>query len=132
MTDEETEAPVYWPDGSRPLFGPGDPWELNARIRWIRSPGGLLILSQGYREAAEWLFEDVRRERRSPDFAVYPIAFLWRHHIELTLKNIIANGKRLHNEKPEFDAVHGLLGLWKDAKPYVEESGPPDAPEMAI
>ncbi len=44
---------------------------------------------EGYRRGARLLVEHVDEHARDQDFLVYPIMFLYRHHIELALKNII-------------------------------------------
>lgn len=44
---------------------------------------------EGYRCGARLLVEHVTEHARDQDFLVYPIIFLYRHHVELALKNII-------------------------------------------
>jgi hypothetical protein len=65
-----------------------------------------------------------RARRASPDFAVFPLAFLWRHCIELSLKEIIAVGRRQDGGRWGFPEHHRLLDLWNAAKPYVIQTGP--------
>jgi hypothetical protein len=69
----------------------------------------------------------------SPDYVVFPLVFLWRHHLELALKDVIALGKLLldESESSAFPAHHRLGELWQVAKPYIVKHGSPDAPELA-
>jgi len=86
---------------------------------------------QGYRKAATAVFEHAVSTRTSPDFLVFPMAFLWRHHLELVLKDIIALGSRLAGEPWGFPPGHGLMKLWKEARPHIIQCGDPNAPELA-
>ena len=45
--------------------------------------------TEGYRRGARLLVEYVAENARDQDFLVYPILFLYRHHIELALKNLV-------------------------------------------
>lgn len=75
--------------------------------------------------------QQVVEDRLSPDLAVFPLAFLWRHHIELALKDIIIDGRKLAEESLGHPAGHGLVNLWNKARPYIEACGDPNAPELA-
>jgi hypothetical protein len=86
---------------------------------------------EGYRKAAVALFESTAATYTSPDYLVFPIAFLWRHHVELALKDIIAVGRQLAGEPWGFPAHHRLLALWDDARPHIIQCGDPEAPELA-
>jgi hypothetical protein len=82
----------------------------------------------GYRKAAVGLLERVRAGCQSPDYHVFPIAFLWRHHLELALKRIIAVGQQLADEPSKMPANHRLIELWESALPYIRALG--DAPDI--
>ena len=127
-----------WPDVPRLCFADGGPPHLDACLNWALSlPGsgassGAQLYIHGYRRAAEALFSHVDRcERMSPDYIVFPLVFLWRHHLELALKNVIASGRELQGENPTFPAHHRLRDLWNTAKAYVVVYGDPEAPELA-
>jgi hypothetical protein len=92
----------------------------------------------GYERAADCLFEEVakrtKKEKQNRDvldvypiitehWFVYPIYFLYRHLIELSLKDIL---RSQHEQKPLppehaklIDASHEPLTLWEAAKPGV-------------
>jgi hypothetical protein len=50
-----------------------------------------------------------------------PIGFLYRHYLELRLKTIIGQGKKLLNRCPGFPEDHYLDLLWKTARKIIEE-----------
>lgn len=119
-----------WPDVPRLCFGPGPEWTLNACVGWARSGPGLHSYVEGYRRAALALFEEALSGTVSPDVVVFPLAFLWRHHVELALKDLIATGRALQGDESGFPQGHKLMSLWWEAKPYVLFCGSDDAPEL--
>lgn len=89
----------------------------NARL--LSDPDAYTI---GYRRAAEHLVQYVLAHQGEPGSLVYPIVFLYRHHVELALKRIIywAPGiLRRDLTKPEQDHLraHDLRQLWHDLEP---------------
>lgn len=130
MNDEL--PPMAWPDVPRLCFGPGDPFQLNACVGWVQSrPHDMHGYVEGYRKAAVALFESVVASNESPDYLVFPLTFLWRHHVELGLKDIIAAGRQLAGEPWAFPTnQHRLLTLWNEARPHIIKCGDPAAPEL--
>lgn len=124
--------PMAWPDVPRICFGPGDPAHLDACVGWVQSrPHDMHGYVEGYRSAAVALFQSAVDAHVSPDYLVFPMAFLWRHHVELALKDIIAVGRQLAGEPWGFPPQHRLLDLWDEAKAHVVRLGDPAAPELA-
>ena len=87
----------------------------NADIgKWMtdRSP----FYQFGYRMAAEKLVQDYKYlEQIEKDTLVFPIIYLYRHHIELTLKDIIYQTQTLLQASNRYDAGHHrLLDLWDE------------------
>jgi hypothetical protein len=84
--------------------------------------------TEGYRRGAQLLVEHVVGSHRDQDYLVYPIIFLYRHHIELTLKDIILRTPYLIDrpltgvEKQHLDR-HRLDLLWQDLKPLLSAVG---------
>ncbi len=82
---------------------------------------------QGYLKAVILLVDHLEKEALATDFwskasVIYPIMYLYRHHIEISIKDIVAlarsftwvgaaNPKRLG---------HSLVDLWKEFLGYVE------------
>ena len=80
--------------------------------------GDLTAFALGYREAANRLAKEFMRSARTPDYAGYPILYLYRHSLELYLKAIVYRGARimglLGKTQPEVSKLfkhHGLLTL---------------------
>jgi hypothetical protein len=72
---------------------------------------------------ARRLVEYVSENGREQDYLVYPILFLYRHHIELALKNIIRRATYVldrpltKSESKNLNHGHQLDLLWLDLKP---------------
>lgn len=128
---DDERAPLLWPDVPRRCFSDGPNPLLNACVQWVQSGRhGMFGYVEGYRRAACAVYEVSVATNTSPDYTVFPIAFLWRHHIELALKDIIAIGRYLQGEGAEFPPHHFLLRLWQEARPHIARCGAEDSPEL--
>ena len=79
--------------------------------------------AQGYKKAVIILIE---KYKRSTDPTLYkllafPIFFLYRHFIELLLKEIIISFIDLKNQKNKVPTTHNLSKLWKEVNPIIKE-----------
>lgn len=81
----------------------------------------------GYKQAADKLVEDVRSI--SIDSVVYPIVFLYRHHVEISLKAIIEDGYFLLYGENKNHKGHHLIELWATAKTIAKEIWNEEFPE---
>jgi len=109
------------PRKSDVLFGPGTDWQANACVSGIDN---VMAYQDGYRRGAFLLAEYVCDAGEGQDFLVYPIVYLYRHHIELTLKSIISTCCSLISYKltaKELDTLgrHDLAKLWSLARPLL-------------
>ena len=100
-------------------------WHNNACLN-VRPTGDELAYTEGYRRAARCLVEHVSKTGRSQDFLVYPVIFLYRHNIELCLKEIIQAALQLLNRNADEKQKKNLNGhrlddLWRDAKSLLSE-----------
>lgn len=80
----------------------------------------------GYREAADILIAHVEETGTHQDALVFPIIFLFRHHLELFLKAIIVTMRHvLDLQTPTSSELmtHDLRQLWNWAKPLIAELG---------
>jgi hypothetical protein len=103
-----------------PLFKADDnDWKNNARILPEHYRGEFYIV--GYKKAADNLVAHVISTGCDQDTLIYPIAFLYRHYLELLFKNIIENGYKLLNRKNEYPKNHYLDTLWTNAKDIINE-----------
>jgi hypothetical protein len=93
-------------------------WQNNACL----GEGDEFAYREGYRRGAQALIRVVENTQIDQDFLVYPIVFLYRHHIELALKRIIRQSPYLI-ERPltKIESVHldqhRLDWLWQDFRP---------------
>jgi hypothetical protein len=92
--------------------------ELNARLPKGKDSGHFYI--EGYRLAAEFLIERIADTGFDQDFLVYPICFLYRHYVELSLKDIIGTGQELVDEDSAPPGGHELRRLWAKARIHIE------------
>jgi hypothetical protein len=97
-----------WPDVPRLCFGDGDDHDLNACVSWVLGMNDIYPYAEGYRRAAAALFETAAARHESPDYILWPMAFMWRHYLELALKDTILRGRALEDE-PQ---VSTELDLW--------------------
>lgn len=116
---------TVWPDVPRTMFGPGPEGQLNACVDWLgqRDDGGLDAYTRGYRRAAEVLLSHARRSGESPEVLLWPMAFLWRHHLELSLKQIVLVGCEIAEAARPNLASHDVEKLWRLALPHIRQVG---------
>lgn len=112
MTNQNNEFPS--------LFQPVDTdWINNARI--VKADYRIEFYIQGYKKAADILVNHVLSTGTDQDTLVYPIVFLYRHYLELLLKNIIENGAKLLDTEEEPKKNHHLDDLWNIAKSIINK-----------
>jgi hypothetical protein len=100
------------------LFGSGTDWQANA---CVASGFDDIIYQDGYRQAALYLVEYLCDKGSRQGFLIYPIIYLYRHHIELTLKSIIRTAYSLLATGKSSDPLtqHDLSKLWTLARPLL-------------
>ena len=89
---------------------------------------------EGYRLGADLLVDHVGSLNRNHDLLVFPVVFLLRHHLELQLKSIVRDGRRLFDIDAENATGHSLRKLWRIARALmvkVDDSYPSTEPEYA-
>ena len=101
------------------LFKAGVEWWLNACLDPFHADW--YAYTEGYKRAANVLVEHVRGKRSDLDVLVYPIIFLYRQCMELRLKHIIGNGRRLLDQTGKYPKHHKLDKLWGEARKILEE-----------
>jgi len=124
MTDvDSTEKTQPWPQKGDSLFGEGELWIFNAVIRGDRR---FLAYIEGYKRAGDGIWEGIERNPSSAgvDYLVFPMIFTYRHYIELSIKDVLAEGKFLDSTFPEFPPHHKLRELWTMAKGTIKQIGP--------
>ena len=122
MDDSLTPEP---PRKDDVLFQDGlEDWWNNACLNVIAG-GDEHGYTEGYRRGARLLVEHVMEHQRDQDYLVYPIIFLYRHHVELALKNIISHmpyvlDQKLTEAEEKHLGKHRLDLLWQNLKPKLD------------
>lgn len=112
---------LNWPDKKKSLFSKRKDWWNLARIKITNLDEGFSVYSQAYKDAADILVEHTKKDKTSINFLVYPILFLYRHYIELALKELIyVASQYLEKEQSAFNS-HDLIFLWNKAKKLISE-----------
>lgn len=117
------------------FVGTAERWWLNASLSWTHgSQEALDSYAQGYRQAAEHLGRAAAR-RHSPfviDTVLCPLVFLWRHYIEIRLKEIIVSASLLLGEPPSTaEKSHSLDLLWQKARSLINRVLNPSEKKLA-
>lgn len=100
---------------------------LVTRHAWSR----LVVMMNGYREAANMLVERATEHRSDGDSLLYPIIFCYRHSLELELKYVLVTYGRHAGEGPDWQN-HDLDRLWPSVRRVIEYFDPdPDPSETA-
>lgn len=114
-TPEPSSPPKFpWLRPGDKLFVAGDEWWLNAHLDFEHP--NFVFYCPGYRRAAESLIEVVSEDENLLDFCIYPIVFLYRHYVELRLKETILYARRLLNQEACIPNHHDLFRLWQERK----------------
>jgi len=72
---------------------------------------------RGYFFAARTLAEKVVAERRNLDISIYPMFYMYRHAIELGLKQVWATNSYINSGERNVMGGHNLKEIWKKLKP---------------
>ncbi|WP_404415091.1 hypothetical protein [Marinospirillum sp.] len=104
------------------LFTEADDWWMNACLDWYHDASELYIV--GYKEAADSLVESVNNRNGTADSLVFPIVFLYRQYLELRLKSLLEDGRRLLDKPHEVGAEHRLSKLWQPTREILLEVWP--------
>lgn len=132
MQPELSPPDVAWPLPGDKLFkGDSDP-SHNAVIRYLQSDRWDLYAT-AYKDAADALIDRVIETRQGMDSFVYPVAFLYRHYLELRLKELIINSRFVLTLGPlpsqERD-VHWLRKLWTECRNLLQMVWPDGSKEV--
>jgi hypothetical protein len=101
-----------------PLIDFAEDWWYNACLNWSHATWMLYVV--GYRQAAEKLV-GVAGEC-TIDTIIFPIAFLYRHYIELQLKRIIVLAHHLEGTTSDILGSHKIDELWTEARTAVAQT----------
>jgi hypothetical protein len=78
----------------------------------------------GYKHAADILVDKIIDNTSIKELLSFPIIFLYRHFIELSLKSIIRDGYQLYDIQSDYRQIHSLEALWKDCRSIIKKTWP--------
>ena len=90
------------------------------------NPGDEFPYREGYRRGAHQLVEYVCSQSQDQDFLVYPIIYLYRHHVELVLKRLLPLAADLTGEDLSEKCLrdldqHRIDELWNNFKYFLKK-----------
>lgn len=107
-------------------------WEYQPFICVQEQPKSWISFKESFYRASEVIVDDLAHGRGFPEIEGIAAVFLFRHYLELVLKNIILNGRWLVTEDQNATLerveavrnIHDLESLWqmvlKDGKPKID------------
>lgn len=101
------------------LFRPGPHYQLNACVGPNGGPYDAWDYAKGYFRAGKVLVDDQISRTAGVDLAVYPIAYLFRHSIELALKYLAETLPPLWDEVRTVRSTHYLSDNWAIVREFL-------------
>ncbi len=85
------------------------------------TPKNWSIFTGEYQEAVNLIVDNMIKTRKR-NFMVYPVIFLFRHYIELMLKEIIVNNWEYLGISQPFPKGHDIYRLWEICRKALQET----------
>lgn len=130
----DAKPPVDWegllkppplPSADDKLFTTAEDWWNNACLNWL--PSGWDLYATGYKDAADLLVAHIHENDRRHDIMVYPIVFLYRQYLELAIKDLIHQARRLQDINEPFPKTHRIDELWRICHRLLSQIAPGDS-----
>lgn len=121
----ELLEPPALPSPEDNLFSSQEDWWNNACLNWCHDGWGLY--ASGYKEAADLLVQRVEEHNVSQDSLVYPVLFLYRQYLELEIKDILRQSRRLQDIAGDLPKHHHIGNLWGECHKRLSEISPGDS-----
>lgn len=108
------------------------PWQADAQLE---ADGNWYPYVAGYKDAADKVIDATKNEYL--DSLVYPVMFLYRHYLEIMLKQMLWEFRSFHlylekyhgnmedntgSEKGDPILKHDLLKIWKELRKLIEKA----------
>ena len=87
------------------------------------------LYSEGYRQAAITLSEQIKSQGFFTDLLVYPLIYLNRQFLELRLKELISGLNYVLNQTNDFPTGHNLRYLWFNFLALINKIGVKEFPD---
>jgi hypothetical protein len=121
--DESTNG-YPWPQKGDDPFALGSSRRATACVNFFGVDQPWRFYAEGYKLAADTLVAHVDTTGRDHDRLVYPIIFNYRQYIELALKGVIRDARKLLDERGGAPTGHVLTDLWNTARPLLWRIAP--------
>ena len=119
--------PSALPSEDDKLFKGGEDWWNNAFANFF--PGDWYIYATGYKDSADILVAHVEEHQIRQDALVYPVVFLYRQYLEIAIKTLIRQARRLQDISEPIPMTHHINELWKVCSDLLREISPGDSEE---
>ncbi len=107
----EMDGPTEFPSASDRLFATATEWRHDACLKHY--PNDWLSYAVGYKDAADVVVADFVKGTHRRDPLVFPIVFLYRQFLELSLKYLIRQTRDYPATTDDFATTHKLDDLWR-------------------
>jgi hypothetical protein len=87
---------------------------------FVVSKNSWCIYADAFKRAAELIIESVE-DTYDKNITIFPILYLYRQYVELTIKEIISYGKYMQGDNTQ-QGGHDLLSLWRSARSYIQKT----------
>jgi hypothetical protein len=119
----EDLEPFAWPERHHDLRAVGTDWTSHAMVgRRYSNPTLRRVV--GFRRAAELLADHVLAHRGDLDSVFFPLASCWRHYVELRLKTLLVDLRRLLDLPVKQEHHHDIQQLWAEVRPLLVRADP--------
>jgi len=109
-----------WPELGDKLFVQGQ----GKHVAFLGLRTSFSVYAIGYKDAADTLVERILEKDFGADLQFYPIAFLYRHYMELQLKQLLICGGHLVHNESRLKHDHDLTRLWPEVRKILEDVWP--------
>jgi hypothetical protein len=113
------------PSAEDRLFLTSEDWWNNACLNFLSD--GWSLYATGYKDAADILVSQVEQEKRHQDTLMYPIIFLYRQYLELAIKDLIRDARKLLDINEPFPKIHSIDTLWGICSDLLNQVSPGDS-----
>ena len=117
--------PPALPTDRDKLFSTAEDYWNNACLNLL--PDGWALYVTGYKDAADILVSEVEAHGHYHDTLVYPIIFLYRQYLELAIKDLIRQARKLQDVHEPFPKTHRIDELWNICSALLQKISPGDS-----
>lgn len=120
MADElNLDFELPWPDGDDPYKLTPGARHLIACLNFTHDEPWYGI-AEGFKRVADLAVAHIAETGHDQDFLVYPVLFCYRHYLEVMLKQLLRDARRLYDvEDHSIPGTHSLIALWDKLEPLM-------------